>query len=414
MDVEKYNSLLEKINDIESLEELEELDTEIQNFLEGAIKKDNNDWQAEYELGAVFFRKINSLASSIDDRIEQTATLNRAFEHIKRSVEIQQSLYKECADFSTISADLADTVIRFVNRLIQLLNELFFECNQNPTDSTYFSASMDVHSLEDKCAEELYSLGDGIEANYGEKQSAASVTLWKCANDIIKESDWSSNLRKRYAYSKKIHKYDESYKIINVEDRYKPLDEKIEIVKKIAEKGGDIPDKLFEEEDLISYEIPEGIVNIGKEAFYKCKNLESIIIPEGVKEIKFRAFGDCGSLKSVTIPASVEKIDMCGFDCTGVSILNVAALEEVVFAKKSKLKAIGDSAFNHCSRLSNISLPISLKEIGDWAFIGTGIQEVTVPHFAPCSKRVFPKDCKIKEQTLIPWIIAKIKSLFEK
>lgn len=415
MDVERYKSLLEKASSLENTEELENIEAEIQVFLEDSIKKDKNDWLAESELASVYLRKIGSPTDNLDVKIEYGVHLNRALEHIKRAFEIQRSVYGNDVDLAEISELLAnsvvDTLVRFVNRRTQELNKLFVECGSNPADSTYFSASMDAENSKSECTNCLYSLGDELEASSAETQKSAAV-LWKCANDMNEHSNYPDK-RNLYVYSKKINKYDTSYRIIDVEDHYKPLGEKIEIVKKIAEKGGELPDFFFQNEELTSYEIPVGITNIGKESFSGCKKLERITIPEGVKEIKFRAFKDCESLSTVTIPASVEKIDSDAFNIYS-DIYGKTGLRELIFAKKSKLTTIGQSAFAHCALLKNVSLPLSLKNIGEWAFHGTGITEVTIPHFALYRKNPFPKDCKITYQKLIPWIIEKIKSLIQK
>ena len=48
--------------------------------------------------------------------------------------------------------------------------------------------------------------------------------------------------------------------------------------------------------------IPEGVTEIGIEAFWGCSSLTSVTIPKGVTEIGANAFLDCSRLTSVTIP----------------------------------------------------------------------------------------------------------------
>lgn len=69
------------------------------------------------------------------------------------------------------------------------------------------------------------------------------------------------------------------------------------------------------------------------------------------------------ALTSVTIPSCVTTISGGAFeDCT--------ALQEVVFASKSKLKEVQTAAFKNCIALKSISLPSSVKIVGNEVFSG--------------------------------------------
>jgi hypothetical protein len=67
---------------------------------------------------------------------------------------------------------------------------------------------------------------------------------------------------------------------------------------------------------FIKYKVTE----IGEEAFYLCKKIESIDIPNGVTKIGYYAFKYCSSLTSVTIPDSVTEIGECVFDYIGMTL----------------------------------------------------------------------------------------------
>ena len=84
--------------------------------------------------------------------------------------------------------------------------------------------------------------------------------------------------------------------------------------------------------------IPEGVKQIGLDAFRNCTFLKSIIIPDGVIRIRHNAFSGCRSLVKITLPDS--------------------------------LKEIQGGAFEYCSSLQSIELPPNLKEIGSHAFKG--------------------------------------------
>ncbi len=83
--------------------------------------------------------------------------------------------------------------------------------------------------------------------------------------------------------------------------------------------------------------IPDYVTFIGSYAFEK-RNFESITIPANVTGIGAYAFRGCASLKTVT------------------------------FEGESKLEAIGEHAFDNCTSLASIMLPLGLRAIGSSAF----------------------------------------------
>ena len=118
-----------------------------------------------------------------------------------------------------------------------------------------------------------------------------------------------------------------------------------------------------------SYTVPDGTKVIGNDAFWDCK-LNSLMIPEGVKEIGDRAFYYCENLKDVTIPCSVKKIGESAF--TGNSSLESFTLSEGV-------EELGDCIFWGCERLTSIAIPDSVKTIGSNPFVRcNGLKEIMV------------------------------------
>ncbi len=114
---------------------------------------------------------------------------------------------------------------------------------------------------------------------------------------------------------------------------------------KIAETYRGLPvkniyDGAFENKNIISVIIPDGVTSIGDKAFYYCKSLTSITFGENsqLTSIGDRAFYYCKSLTSIT------------------------------FGENSQLTSIGDYAFYYCSSLTEIVIPDGVTSIGIRAF----------------------------------------------
>ena len=111
--------------------------------------------------------------------------------------------------------------------------------------------------------------------------------------------------------------------------------------------------------NLVSITIPEGITNIGSNAFAYCNNLASITIPNSVTSIGDAAFRSCSSLSTITIPNSVTSIEHDTFDnCTTLTSVTIP----------NSVTSVGQCAFTSCKSLTNVTIPSSVSNIGISAF----------------------------------------------
>ncbi len=176
--------------------------------------------------------------------------------------------------------------------------------------------------------------------------------------------------------------------------------------------------KAFETARFTNFTIPEGITEIGKEAFAWCMMLESITIPDSVKIIGELAFTDCEKAKTLKLGKGVESIGNGAFYCCSLiteielpqslkylggsafarsRIKNLVIPDGVKFPEgahnmfasydylesivlPSGIESFGSWFFGGCENLKSITIPSSVKAIGDDAFYGCrSLKEIIIP-----------------------------------
>ena len=95
--------------------------------------------------------------------------------------------------------------------------------------------------------------------------------------------------------------------------------------------------------EMINYNIPNGVVVIGNSAFESCKSLKSVTIPNSVVNILSNAFRYCYLLKSIDIPKKVKYIYNYTFQ-------GCEELKEITIT--NNIISIAEYAFDGCESLS--------------------------------------------------------------
>ena len=165
----------------------------------------------------------------------------------------------------------------------------------------------------------------------------------------------------------------------------------------VPEKIGDltvtrIGDGAFKNTAITSIALPSGITEIGPEAFYKCEGLKKITIPSEVRTIRYDAFKNCVNLTEVELNDGLSAIGNHAF--SGTSLIEISIPESVTSIdasfnglktlKKAVFKGerseIPGRAFYYCLGLETIEFPDSLMEIGPEAFYKCeGLTQLTFP-----------------------------------
>lgn len=204
--------------------------------------------------------------------------------------------------------------------------------------------------------------------------------------------------------------------------------------------------------------IPKSVITIGASAFAECGKLTSVTIPNSVKNIEISAFEACSGLTSLDLPNSIINISDFAFNsCSGLTSLSipnsVISIGAYVFCNSHNLttisipasvSTIGESSFANCEKLksidvdpnnenfsssegvmynkdmttliacpgakSNISFPISVTTIGDYAFSSCRLlKSLMIPNTVKTIGESAFTDCIGLESVIIPQSVTTIK-----
>lgn len=184
---------------------------------------------------------------------------------------------------------------------------------------------------------------------------------------------------------------------------------------------------------LTSVTIPNSVTEILAEAFNGCDKLETVVLSDSLTYIGSKAFYDCHELVSITIPDSVIEIgdkvfDECDklteiiyknkfysyqsldklydaidysdgytiyYNDQGSTVIGGLDTYEGELNIDDSIYAIGDNAFEGCTKLTSIIIPDNVKRIGVGAFrkcyglmsvtIGNGVTKIERGAFSYCT-----------------------------
>ena len=187
--------------------------------------------------------------------------------------------------------------------------------------------------------------------------------------------------------------------------------------------------------ELTSLTMSGSVMNIGNAAFYHCGKLGSVRLPQGLVSIGDNAFMGCRKLAPVTIPLSVTNIGEAAFAyCLEMKHIDVevgnqvfTSIDGVVYTKdRAELVAcpsgkiavtipesvtiIRGGSFTGGEGLTSLTIPPTVKTIGEWAFSGCGLTSVILPPELTCIEVATFWGCGKLTSVTIPESVTQIKS----
>lgn len=136
-------------------------------------------------------------------------------------------------------------------------------------------------------------------------------------------------------------------------------------------------DWSFAGTNIRNIDIPEGVENIGYNAFYCCHQLESVTLPDSLEWIGADAFFGCTNLKSIRIPAHVENIESAFRHCIALTTIEVDEANEVYHSLPGSNAVMRDDELVLGCR--GTVIPEGVKTIGTDAFYDMGLTEISIP-----------------------------------
>ena len=175
--------------------------------------------------------------------------------------------------------------------------------------------------------------------------------------------------------------------------------EKVVIPSEIEDKKvTKIADSAFSYANIASVYIPDTVLSIGENAFYKCLLLNEVKLSNTLNSLGRNAFACCSKLTQITLPASLTEISEQAFMESGISSVTFQEGIKIIGAFAfygtalisidipSSVHTVKGFAFGDCFHLESITLHDGLVTVEEAAFGGRGattpcnkVREIIIP-----------------------------------
>lgn len=129
-----------------------------------------------------------------------------------------------------------------------------------------------------------------------------------------------------------------------------------------------IAESAFEDTSITDIVLPDSLREIERRAFFDCSKLKSVDFGHGLKSIgdmshDFRTFESCFSLRELKLPPQMKTVGRGVFKNCGIEKLEL----------NEGLEDIGNNAFLYCKNIKDVTLPDSLKSLGENNFLNAEV-----------------------------------------
>lgn len=113
--------------------------------------------------------------------------------------------------------------------------------------------------------------------------------------------------------------------------------------------------------ELTSVDMPDNVIAIGDNGFYRCPKLSLTSLPPGITSLGDFAFSDCSKLALTSLPSGITSIGAYAFkQGTGLASITLPPA----------LTTIGDFAFANCTGLETVKFTSTVSSIPNGVFSG--------------------------------------------
>lgn len=154
-------------------------------------------------------------------------------------------------------------------------------------------------------------------------------------------------------------------------------------------------------DNLGKINLSEGLISIGDMAFCDCSSLQEIKLPDSVEEIGKSAFFNCESLKSIRIPKNLKKTDLSDiFDSQSIKEITVADGNKYYDSRNNCNAVIEKETNTLVLGCENTVIPKSVIVIGENAFMSAPAELVIPEGVEKISAYAISSDDSLKTVTL--------------